>query len=167
MKRLALSLVALAAVPFAVAPIVSAWSAAPVPQSSGVIQNEPVVVYNVTGGTLTGLIHRQLTVYNSGFVTIAKLDEPVFPQPAEIQEVRTAQVGPQAATQLLISLVQAGAVQLEDQSFPVSDVPLKTLTILEGKTFALSRTFSWYVGGDYAVVDQALNKFIGDTFPGF
>lgn len=167
MKRQLGPLLLLACLPAGAFPLVSAWSPTPAVQSSGPIANEPVVVYSLSGGTLTGTLHRQLTVYNSGFVTLAKLDQPVFPTPGEVQEVRTAQVGPEGATQLLIDLVQAGAVQLEDQPFPVSDTPLKTLTVLEGKTFALSRTFSWRIGGDYLGVDEVLGTFIEKIFPGF
>ena len=141
--------------------------AAPAPAQSGVIQWEPVVVYNLTGGTLTGTLHRQLTVYNNGFATIAQFDMPVFPTPGEIKDVATTSVGSDAAFQLLIDLVVAGAGTLPDQQIPFSDTPLKTLTVLQGQQLALSRTISWYGGFGYTDLDIVVNTFIADNFPGF
>ena len=144
----------------------AATGAAPA-ASAAAIQNEPLVVYSVNGGTLSGLIHRQLTVYNSGFATIAKADQIVFPTPGEAIDVQTASVGAAAARKLLGDLVDAGAVTLPDQQVPVPDVPLTTLTIAEGKEIALSRTFSYYVGPPYSGVSQVINRFITANFPAF
>ena len=127
--------------------------------------NEPVVMFSITGGTLTGSIHRQLSVYNNGFATIAKLDDgPIF---GLSEDVDTAGVGPAAANQFLLDLVAAGAVSLPDQQIFISDVPLNTLTILEGKQLALSRTFSYFGGGQYNNVQQIIDTFIQTHFPGF
>ena len=57
--------------------LASASSAAPnqgtvVVPSLGEIVNEPVLVFSLTGGTLTGTVHAQLAVYNSGFATLAE-----------------------------------------------------------------------------------------------
>ncbi len=152
---------------FAASPALSKLVGSSAPQSSGAIQNEPVVVYSLTGGTLIGTLHRQLIVYNSGFVTIAKLDQPVFPVPGVDMDVETASIGSDGAYKLLLELVQAGAAQVSDQTIPFSDTPLKTLTVLEGRTLALSRTFSWYGGAEWAAVDQTIDTFIASTFPGF
>ena len=78
-----------------------------------------------------------------------------------------ASIGPQAALQLLIDLVVAGAATLPDQRFVIPDVPLNTLTILEGKELALSRTFSYSIGGKYTGVSTVINSFVQNTFPGF
>lgn len=147
-----------------VQPAPSASATAP----ANTIVNEPVVVFQVNGSTQTGTVHRQLSVYNNGFVTIAKLDHQVFPVNQEIKDVQTANVGSEAAFQLLLRLVQAGAAELPDQPLVASDIPLNTLTVLQGKELALSRTFSWWVGiGGYAGVQQVVNDFVQTHFPGF
>lgn len=132
------------------------------------IVHEPVVVFNVTGATLAGTVHRQLTVYNNGFVTISKLDNQVFPAQQRVVDVQTAGIGGERAFNLVLRLVQNGAGTLRDQPLVVSDVPLNTLTVLEGKEVAASRTFSWWVGiGEYSGVQRVINDFIQAHFPGF
>ena len=60
------------------------------------ISRNPVLIYDVTGGTLIGLVHRNLVVYDDGTATISKRDETVFPapfsQPAEAVQVQPAVV---------------------------------------------------------------------------
>ena len=134
--------------------------------SAGVHAIEPVVIFDTTGSAFAGSIHEHLTVYNSGFVTISKRNDNPFGN-LDI-DVQTANVGSAVAMKLLIDLVAAGAVTLPDQNVSAADIPLKTLTILEGKELALSRTFSYWDGIDqYGAVATVLNEFITDTFPGF
>ncbi len=137
------------------------------PAPTTITQNEPMVIYSVTGGTLTGGVHRQLTVYNNGFATIAKLDTPVFPTPGTFKDVETTSVGATAALQLLIDLVNAGAATLPEQQFILPDVPLTTLTVLEGREIGLSRTISFSGGPPYSAMQQVIDRFVNATFPGF
>lgn len=131
------------------------------------IVNEPVVVYSINGGTLIGTVHRQLTVYNSGFATIAKMDSSVFPAPGELVDVQTANIGPDRASHLLFTLLRAGAAELPDQKLIVNDVPLKTLTVMRGRPTTIANTFSYWLGfGAHASVDKVITDFINETFPG-
>ena len=139
-------------------------SPAEIPNS---IINEPMVSFSIAGSTLTGTVHRQLTVYNSGFVTISKFDNQVFPTQGITKDVQTASVSQEDALLLLIRLAQAGALTLPDQPGFVNDVPLSTLTLLEGKELALSRTISWWVDPSYSGIQSVLDDFIASTFPGF
>ena len=143
----------------------SARSAATQAAATGVHVNEPMVVFDVTGPTFAGEIHRHLAVYNNGFVTIAKRDNNPFGN--LVIDVRTANVGPDGALTLLTDLVLAGAVSLPDQDVGAADIPLTTLTLLEGKQLALSRTFSYFDGGPYTGVSSVMSTFISQTFPGF
>ena len=132
------------------------------------IVNEPLVVFSVSGGTLTGTVHRQLTVYNNGFVTISKLDHQYFPTEQEIVDVKTTSIGTERAYNLVLRLVRSGAGVLPDQPIFVSDVPLNTLTVLDGKEVAVARTFSWWLGiGEYSGVQRVINEFVQANFPGF
>jgi hypothetical protein len=49
-----------------------------------------------------------------------------------------------------------------------SDVPLATLTLLRGATDGRTRTWSWLGDdGQNGAIEQRLNQFLHDTFPGF
>lgn len=168
MRYLILTLLGLGVVPFVT--VASSGPSAPtsaaVPAATHIV-NEPIVLYSLSGSTLAGLVHRQLTVYNGGFVTIAQQDSIVI-FGSESEDVATASVTPQEASQLLRDLLLAGAATLGDQDITVSDVPLNTLTVLEGDTDARSHTFSyWLPIEQYAQVGQVIDGFIQSTFPGF
>ncbi|QDU66149.1 hypothetical protein [Engelhardtia mirabilis] len=110
-------------------------SAASVPADTavpaGLLVNEPVVVYDVTGLVFAGSVHQHLTAYNSGFVTIAKRDDNPFGN-LDV-DVQTANIGSRAAKQPLVDLIVAGASSLPDQDAGAADIPLETLTLAEGK----------------------------------
>lgn len=126
------------------------------------IRQEPVLVYDVTGGTLSGPVHAHLTVYNSGLVTYSEaagLGTPVV-------NARTAYVAPDLVHALAKSLSAAGAFALPDQPLAVADIPLKTLTVFRGDTDAFAHTYSYWMGLDsYAAADQAVRDFINTHLP--
>lgn len=133
----------------------------------GAISNEPVVVYQVSGGTLTGTQFLSLVIYDSGFASVAINNQAVFPVPGTTIDVQTKSVGPAAVQRLMRSLTTAGAFELPDQPLAVSDVPLNTLTVLDGGADAKAHTFSyWLTSGDYAPIGAALDKFLSTNFPG-
>ena len=140
--------------------------AAPAPQAGAPIVFEPVVMFDVTGTTFAGTVHEHMTVYNNGFVTISKRNDNPF---GNLQiDVQTADVGAAAASQLLGNLISAGVTTLPDQAVGAADLPLSTLTVLQGKQQALSRTFSyWAATNQYAAVSSVINGFKTSTFPGF
>ena len=133
------------------------------------ISRNPVLIYDVTGGTLIGLVHRNLVVYDDGTATISKRDETVFPAPGTIDEdVAIVSVGQPAVRSLVSELFDEGAGTLCDQSNFFLDVPLTTVTFLRGRGDQRAHTFSYLGGGgDYAGVQGAISDFINTYFPGF
>ncbi len=133
------------------------------PTCPNTIRHEPLVVFDVSGGTLAGLVDLQLTVYNDGIARVcqsASLTGAV--------DARLAYVTPLEATNLARDLSILGAGTLCDLDSMFTDTPTSTLTVLRGTTDSPSHTFSWVGGqGPYALVEQRLFTFIQAAFPGF
>lgn len=125
-------------------------------------RHEPVLLHDVTGGTLLGPYHTQLAVYNDGFVSfhsVTGLGTPVV-------EARTAYVGPEAVQALQKALQAAGAFGLCDQPLQVSDVPLQTLTVFRGDGDAYAHSFSYWLGtGPHAAANAAVQDFVQTWLP--
>jgi hypothetical protein len=167
----ALPLVSLAipslAVPFLAVPPSPARGTAPAPCANNLMQ-EPVLVYDVTGFTLTGLIHRHLAVYNNGVASISSVSSSIFTGSTTSSQADVAFVSPDEASKLLRELANANAFTLCDQSIAVSDIPMTTVSVSRGATDAQTHTFSyWTGGGPYAGVQQTIDAFIQKTFPSF
>ena len=159
---LVLSFAALVALgTFAVsAPVPATQQAVRNPPCDNTWRHEPVVVYEVTGGTLSGPVDSVLVVNSDG---LARFSSSIGPGPGFSY---TVGVGQQAVNQLLTDLVDAGALFQCDSSFVVSDIPLSTLTILRGPTRRQGRTFSWFVPeGSLAGIQSTLSGFIAAHFP--
>jgi hypothetical protein len=133
------------------------------PDDQNLIVHEPLVLYEVTGGTLLGAYDLQMTVYADGIV---HLNSAVMF--GERPRAVVAYVGAAAARDLASQLERAGAFQVVDQSLTVTDVPLHTLTILRAATDARAHTHSWWL---YAPPNQEipalLHEFIARNFPQF
>jgi hypothetical protein len=120
---------------------------------------EPLLVFDVSGGTLLGEVHQSLTLYNNGRVSLA-----------EFGRGRTARnvsrlITVTEAEKFRSMLVAAGALSLTDQANQVMDVPLTTVSIFTGETDGTSHTFSyWIPGSKYAGLQQAVDAFIFQTF---
>ncbi len=124
------------------------------------LPHEPLVVYEVTGGTLAGPVDGLLTVYVDGF---ARFGSSLGPGPGFLFSV---QVSPQTADQLHSGLLAAGALRQCDQPDFYNDVPLSTLTVLRGDAKQNGNTFSWFVAeGEVGTIEALLQSFIAATFP--
>jgi hypothetical protein len=155
--HLAFSLVAL---PFFFA---AAPAPLPVPACPNTIVHEPIVLYDISGGTLAGPIDIGMTVYNDGLVRVSS--SGFFGQPAQAE---TAFVGAVVAEQLLLDLSALGAGHLCDNYSQVQDLPVSTLTIFRNATDARNHTSSWLrADGAYGPIQDRLQNFLHTTFPNF
>ena len=158
-RLFALALVAALSVPL----VLSARSEAQwVPALVNKILHEPIVIYDLTGSTLTGPFNLNLEVYNDGTAKISGVT-------GQTADARVANVGQQTALQFAKDLRSAGAWTLSDQQLVVADVPLKTITVLRGFNGDLEgRSFSYWTGvNQYQGVEIAAQLFIAQHFPGF
>lgn len=154
-------LVPLAALPmFFLAPAPAVLPPPPCPND---IVHEPLVLFDVSGGTLGGPIDIALMVYNDGTARITSTGQFGLPSSAEL-----AVPGPAATTQLLLDLSALGAGQLCDHDSLALDLPTSTLTVFRNATDPRNHTYSWIGGkGAYSAVEQRLWDFIHTTFPNF
>jgi hypothetical protein len=149
---------ALLAVPFLAAPAPVA-----VAPCENLIPHEPLLLYDVTGATFGGPIDIGLTVYGDGTARISS-----FLAGSNTADARVAYVGTDAARQLVQDLVELGAASLCDVPSFINDLPATTLTIFRGGTDSRAHTFSWYdARAPYSTIQQRVQTFIQETFPGF
>ncbi len=133
---------------------------APPPVCPNVIVHEPLFIYEVLGSSLIGPFDSTLTVYADGTLKLADAYAV-----GSGQCVR-AQTTPRIAHGLQQALFDVGGFALCDDTQIVTDVPLHTLTLLNGVENPTAHTFSYWVGdGDYATVDALLANFIAEQFP--
>jgi hypothetical protein len=126
------------------------------------IAHEPLLVYEVTGGTLVGPYDLQLTVYADGLARLASATQ------TKLGRTVLRDVGPDAAHQLATELARAGAFFGGDQTQIVTDMPLSTLTILQGAPDSRAHTYSWWVPeGSNQTAPALLQSFIADNFADF
>ncbi len=123
---------------------------------------EPVLFYDVSGGALTGLYHRRLSVYTDG---TASVSEAI----GKTSSAACALLDPAAVERLRERLIETGAQSFRDDCREAADLPMTTVTffILAGPK-ATANTYSYYVPeGDRAPADGVINDFIGEYFPDF
>jgi hypothetical protein len=126
------------------------------------IPHEPLLVYEITGGTLSGPIDRELILYGDGTARLSSSTSGIDGN-CQYTAVESAD-----ALALFTSLAQDGAFLLEDQTMIISDVPLKTLTVMRPLTNARVHTYSWWIGEDsYGPIEQKLEAFVASAFPNF
>jgi len=127
-------------------------------------QREPVLVYDKTGGTLLGAVHEQLTVYRDGLATYSRID------PLERDgQVSVRTLSPAEVDSILNTLLAVGAQVMCDDPTQISDVPLATLTVLQGDgPDAAAHSFSYYAvpTGGPALVESILRNFIAAQIEG-
>ncbi len=124
------------------------------------IKQEPVLVYNVTGGSLGGPIHRSMVVYNNGVVSVAT--DSSFLGNNTIESYSTF-VDPVIVRALSSDLAAAGAGALSDNPAIILDVPLTTVTYFRGASKAKAHTFSYLGGGPaYSNVTSIISTFEQD-----
>jgi hypothetical protein len=166
-------LIAISSVPFlALAftapsqPILSgAPAVAPAPCPNDFDQ-EPLLIYDVSGYGLAGLIHQHVCVYDNGLVTYAEAGggTPLFPfgSSADIAFVDLPTV-----QSFYKELIQLGAFTICDEQSFVADAPLITVTVFRGQTDSRAHTYSYYypVSATNDVVHNHITTFIGNVFP--
>lgn len=131
----------------------------PGPTCPNPIPHEPLVVYEVTGGTLSGPIDYALTVYGDGAARLCSSLGGAGTGSAQL-----VYVDPSVAAALRQDLEQVGALALCDQLDTVSDTPLQTLTVFRSASHR-ANTFSWFeLEGDPAEIPVLLDAFIAAHF---
>jgi len=126
------------------------------------IVHEPLVIYEISGGTLAGPVDLHLTVYSDGAVRIADMSDPASPRGA------IERVDPEAVSSLALYLERMGAGINCDDDGMVTDVPLHTLTLLKPGTNPRGHTFSWWLPEDSnGVIEMRLEQFVAEVFPEF
>jgi hypothetical protein len=129
----------------------------------GKIQQEPTLVYDVTGGTLSGLVNTNVVVYNNGLVSYSNFGSFGGGDGSSC----VVQVPTDAVKKLTSDLKRSGAATLPDGGLIISDVPLQTVTFLaEPATDAKAHTFSFLGGGQQGQVAQIINQFLQQYVPG-
>lgn len=125
------------------------------------IPHEPLLVYQLRGGTAGGGRLELLTVYDDGSATFVR-QWGVGPA-----KVGHAAVGDRAV-QLVAELRRAGAMRLADLAKQVPDLPVTTVTAFAyrgGPGHAEANTFSYCAPeGTYAPVENAVRSFLADVF---
>lgn len=133
------------------------------------LDQEPLVMFDVTGFTLAGLLHEHLCVYDNGVVTISRVSggTPLFPltNAADI-----AFISPNDARNLHKTLTQAGAFRACDEQLSVADLPMSTVSIFRaGATDDRVHTFSYWIpqSPESQATSLAISAFRDQTFPNF
>lgn len=135
----------------------------PVVGAPNEVLHQPVLLYSLAGGTLTGTLHTQLTVYSSGFATIARFDEAFVAPLGEYKAVKTTYLDARDIRELGRDLQAAGALTLVDQQQFAADIPLNTVTVFQGGQV---NTFNyWTSSGAFEPVNQTIDAFIATHFP--
>ena len=125
--------------------------------------HEPVLVFDVAGGTLLGPIYRHLAVYDDGHAIASRTTDSSDPGAAATAFLTATEVA-----QLRTDLRNAGAGTLCDDPSFVSDVPLNTVSFFRGMTDATTHTFSyWLPDPPYQSVDGVIAALYAAHFPGF
>ena len=124
------------------------------------IKREPVLIYDLTGGTLVGTFHTNIVVYNDGLTSFARKDWIVFPGPP--QEIEDADVGfatDAQVAQLIEELQAAGASTRIDDQNVILDVPVATVTFFPRPApRARNNTFSFFSAGG-SEIEQIIDDF--------
>ena len=133
------------------------------------LDQEPLVMFDVTGYTLAGLLHEHLCVYDNGVVTISRVSggTPIFPltDAADI-----AFVTPTQARNFHKQLVQGGALRACDEPLAVADLPMTTITVFHrGLTNDRAHTFSYWLPQSIESQNASniIAAFKSQTFPNF
>lgn len=134
--------------------------ALPAPPCEDRISVSPVVMFSSAGGTLLGLEFDQITVYSSGLVLLAGAES--F---SNTVSARMAQVSPLEVLELGRDLARLGAASLCDQSYDVTDVPLKTISLASGMgTNVTLHSFSYWLPTDqHGMIESALEQWLLDN----
>lgn len=134
----------------------------PVVRCPATWSSDPVLVVDVAGTTLGGMVSRHLVVYSDGRAMLAERatrDEPA--------RVETATIAPGFVEQLRLDLEYAGAFDACDDTAVVADVPLTTVTVFDRGRHARTNTFHYLVPGPgQASTHLVIDLFVATHLPG-
>ena len=123
---------------------------------SAILKHEPVLVFDVSGSTLTGPLHISYRVYNDGYIAGSECGGPFG-----VNSAGTAGASEAEVLALQKALIDAGGMSLPDQNLSVADIPLTTVTVFRGDTNARAHTFSyWTNDAEYAALGQVISDFM-------
>lgn len=135
----------------------------PLTPCPNVIAHEPIVVYEVSGSTLLGPTDLSLIVYSDGALRLSSSSAN-----EGAGKIASAAIDAEDAAQLAADLVATSVGKGCDQNATVTDMPLKTLTLLRGDAHAKAHSHSWWTAnGSEARAEFVLESFIAAAFPNF
>lgn len=127
---------------------------------------EPLLIFDTTGGTLTGTVHEHLIVYNDGLASYSAASLVVFPEPGEFIDARTTSLSPDEVEALRVALGKAGASTLVDNNVFIADAPIHTVTFFRKPgTDAIGHSFSFHGGEQHGKVAAIIFALIDEHFP--
>ena len=133
--------------------------AAPEPACPNSVTHEPLVVFDVTGGTASPL-DVTLTVFNDGWAKLATVAG------GSRTSYRIVQLPGNVVAKLQEQLLGADALTLCDDTRKKPDTVLHTLTFLSNEQNPRGHTVSYWIGdGAYSRIDATLGTFIDQNFP--
>jgi hypothetical protein len=118
------------------------------------IDQEPVLMWDVAGYGLGGPIHDRLAVYSDGLVTYAA---------GGFEGTGSACftfVSPEAAHQLAADLAKAGVFQAADEPLIAADVPLTTVTAFRPLGNGQSRATTFSFGVAFTPVSTQVTEIV-------
>jgi hypothetical protein len=159
---------ALALAALVLAPTAAAQTITPGPGifPSESVDHEPLVIHDVSGGTLAGPIHSHAVVWSDGSITFSERSTNFIFPVTETTRVVAGHAPKSEATRLIRQLRRLGAFDESDSAMTVSDVPLQTLTVALPGTDSRSNSFSFYLAaGRKGPMLQLINAFLDAYLP--
>ena len=168
MKRARTTLALAAFAVVGVAIFVDRTEATPPPDN--VWLRAPLLHFDASGPTLGGFDHTSLTVFSDGLVSYVV--RPPAPSPPFSNRYRAkAMLIPMGhVRQLMGELTEAGVFWIEDEPVGVVDIPMRTVTAFRAQgNQTIAHTYNYFAGfGEpYEAVEEVIEKFIDQHFPGF
>lgn len=124
------------------------------------ILHEPLLVYEVHGGTLAGPVDLNLIVFSDGQARWVDLTDADVPRGGVVNS------DPDAALDLVRDLERIGGGLNCDAQGYVTDVPLHTLTLLKPGTDTRAHTFSWWLPeSSNGAIQLRIEQFMAEFAP--
>lgn len=124
------------------------------------ILHEPLLVYEVHGGTLAGPVDLNLIVFSDGQARWVDLTDADVPRGGVVNS------DPEAVQDLVRDLERIGGALNCDAQGYVTDVPLHTLTLLGPGTNTRAHTFSWWLPeGSNGAIEPRIAQFMAEFAP--
>ncbi len=126
------------------------------------ILHEPLLVYEVHGGTLAGPVDMNLIVYSDGSARWADFTDADAPRGGVVNS------NPDAVLDLVRDLERIGGALNCDAQGYVTDVPLHTLTLLGPGTNSRAHTFSWWLPeSSNGAIELRIQQFLAEFAPAY